>query len=78
MTEKAIETTEAGPGFRRVRSTPPPEDWPREGLYEVLTRRPDGHESVHRLRAKDPETATEHVLALGIDPAEVVEVRKVS
>jgi len=26
-------------------------------LYEVLTRRPDGHESVHRLRAPDADTA---------------------
>jgi hypothetical protein len=41
---------------------------------QVVTRRPDGHETVHRLRAKYAEAATAGVVESGVPTTEVVEV----
>jgi hypothetical protein len=45
--------------------------------FEVLTRRPDGHETVHRTTTADERSAREHVVSLGIPREQIVEVRDV-
>jgi hypothetical protein len=45
--------------------------------FEVLTRRPDGHETVHRTTTTDERSAREHVVSLGIPRDQIVEVRDV-
>ena len=46
-------------------------------LFEVLTRRPDGHETVHRLRAPDADSARAQVVESGVPADMVVEVVQV-
>jgi len=45
-----------------------------EPLYEVLSRTPLGHETVHRLRAKDAVAARAAVIDGGVPESQVVEV----
>jgi hypothetical protein len=45
--------------------------------FEVLTRRPDGHETVHRIRAKDAAAATAALVDSGVPQDQVVEVVEV-
>lgn len=45
-------------------------------LFEVLTRKPNGHETVHRHRAKDAAAAQAAVVQSGVPETYVVEVRR--
>jgi hypothetical protein len=47
-------------------------------LYEILSRRPDGHETVHRVEAKDTTAAKQVVIERGLPEDQVVEVTKTS
>lgn len=44
--------------------------------FEVLTRRPDGHETVHRATTADERSAREFVVSLGVPREQIVEVRE--
>lgn len=46
-------------------------------LFEVLTRKPNGHETVYRLRAKDDTSATAAVVHSGVPEDQLVEVKRV-
>jgi hypothetical protein len=47
-------------------------------VFEVLTRRPDGHETVHRNRADDQADARRQVLDAGVPAEQIVEVVQVT
>jgi hypothetical protein len=47
-------------------------------VFEVLTRRPDGHETVHRHRAESAEDARRAVLDYGVPEEQIVEVLQVT
>ena len=47
-------------------------------VFEVLTRRPDGHETVHRNRAADEADARRQVTDAGVPEEQIVEVVRVT
>ena len=42
--------------------------------FEVLTRKPDGHETVHRFAAADAEEAKAQAVEAGVPADQIVEV----
>jgi hypothetical protein len=46
-------------------------------LVEVLTRKPNGHETVHRFRATDEAAARAAVVEAGVPHAQIVEATQV-
>lgn len=47
-----------------------------EQLYEVLTRRADGHETIHRVVASTEAAARKAVLESGVPDDQIVEVNR--
>ncbi len=43
------------------------------GMYETLVRRPDGHETIVRLRAQSADEAKKGVVELGVPAEQVVD-----
>jgi hypothetical protein len=45
----------------------------QDSVFEVLTRRPDGHETVHRFQAADEKAATDAAISSGVPADQIVE-----